>query len=459
MMSQLDSNASSTLMALRQQIAQLARKQLALQKQVARLTHVDGESMAPGQAAKQLGATLQHQQPIHLANNVPLSARADLNPVLSRYSLLGRFLEKWERIFVLCYKESCAVHRPNGGADGRRMWWPAVQRRVVIFDGAELDEKNIDMLRWAGCALTNTTAGRASELTAAEPCRFNHRGGGADWRRTSKHRLATLLAHLTMVEQAAKLNLSRVLILEADAVPTQAGDHLSRNRTHALHVAHRMGRALATNMWSVLRLSGMFYSQEYAPSRNGERSCTRHCLCSRWKGNALVKPLKPDFHFCKVAPAPKRSDMIVPMLEDMNTWCDVRDTAAYAVHQSAFAVFVAYLNRLRGLPSWLRNGANDVPAIDNWLPHTFPCVYVFPTLVSQPTTETDSQGATGTLRQRSARNFEHYCLKHGKQALAGSLKPPRVRRMKLTHFATRHLYVLSDHVISTIDHRMEQSVS
>lgn len=44
----------------------------------------------------------------------------------------------------------------------------------------------------------------------------------------------------------------------------------------------------------------------------------------------------------------------------------MRDTAAYAVHRRAYGAFSDYLQRLRGMPGWLREGANDVPAIDNW---------------------------------------------------------------------------------------------
>ena len=105
------------------------------------------------------------------------------------------------------------------------------------------------------------------------------------------------------------------------------------------------------------------------------------------------------------------------MLEQLHQWCDVRDSAAYAVHRKAFDPFLAYLQRLRALPAWLRNNAADVPAIDNWLPHALPCVYILPTLVSQPSVANDSQGTTGMMRQTSARSFMHYCAQGARRAV------------------------------------------
>ena len=398
----------------------------------------------------------------HLARNVPLSASTEYNPVLTRTGLLGRFLETWEHIFVLCYRESCPVHSPAGAADGRRMWWPQVQHRVSVFDAADLDRQNIEVIKWAGCNLPNRSAGRSGDPAKEDACVFTRRAGGADWRRTSKHRLQALLAHLTLVDFAAQRNLSNVLILEADAVQSLAVEELSRDPELAIHVARRMGQAFATQPWSIARFSGMFYSKEYAPAAPGglhgrrhERTCSRKCSCQRWDGSSLVNSAASLPRMCKVPAAPSPSDRIMPMLEALHTWCDVRDTAAYAVHRSAFATFSAYLKRLRSLPSWLQNNAIDVPAIDNWLPHTFPCIYVLPTLVTQPSFANDSQGATGLMRQTSARNFLRYC---GQRTAATVLQsdPAKHRPMKLSSFATRHLYVIKgDESGATAEHPQE----
>ena len=401
---------------------------------------------APSALVRLRAEHLARNVPGQLARNVPLSASTEYNPALTRTGLLGRFLETWERIFVLCYRDSCPVHSPAGAADGRRMWWPELQDRISVFDAADLDRQNIEVVRWAGCDLPNRSAGRSGDPATQDPCVFTRRAGGADWRRTSKHRLLALLAHLTLVDIAAKRNLSSVLILEADAVQSLAVEELSRDPELAFRVARRMGRAFATQAWSVARLSGMFYSKEFAPAAPGSlhgrrhrRLCSRKCSCQRWDGSSSVDSIASLPRMCMVPAAPSPADRIMPMLEALHTWCDVRDTAAYAVHRSAFATFSAYLKRLRSLPSWLQNNAIDLPAIDNWLPHTFPCIYILPTLVTQPSFANDSQGATGLMRQTSARNFLRYC---GPRAPVLQAEPPKHRPMKLSSFATRHLYVI-----------------
>ena len=378
-----------------------------------------------------------------VASNVPLGSSAEYNPRLEPGALLGRLVEGFDRIFVLCYRESCAPHTAAGDADGRRVWWPAVQRRVDVFDGADLDRRNIDVVRWAGCDLANRSAGRSGEPVTREPCEFARRGGGADWRRTSKHRLHALLAHLTVVDEAARRNLSSVLVLEADAVPSLAVAELSADSRHASRVARRLSRAFATAPWSVARLSAMFYSKEFVGGgRGGRRACTRRCACGRWAGAAIVEAVAAQPRLCEIAAAPNVSDTIGPMLTGLDTWCDVRDTAAYAVHRSAYPVFSAYLERLRAHPPWLRFGATELPAIDNWLPHALPCVYVLPTLVTQPTVTNASSEATGLMRQTSARNYLDVC--GGAAATVDAGPPPPRRPMKLSQFATRHMYVLRE---------------
>jgi hypothetical protein len=104
------------------------------------------------------------------------------------------------------------------------------------------------------------------------------------------------------------------------------------------------------------------------------------------------------------------------MVSRLGHWCDVRDTSAYAVHTRAYGVFTAFLHRLRSKPAWLREGANHVPAIDNWIPHALPVVYALPTLVSQPFAVNDSQGATAMMRQTSARQYARWCAQGGEEA-------------------------------------------
>jgi hypothetical protein len=386
-----------------------------------------------------------------LASNVPLDLRvaehdSKLNPTLTRQGLLGQFIDNWKHIFVLCYRRSCDVHRAQGAADGQRMWWPDIQERITVVDAAQLDAINHEIIQWAGCDLPNRTAGRSGEPTSQDPCR--HAGptsGGKDWRRNTKHTLTALLAHLTLIEMAATRELRDVLILEADIVPTLAVARLSPNATHATHVAQRMRQALDSKPWSVMRLSGMFYSKEYATKTPERRlSCSRRCHCSPWEGSALVTPLAPRMHFCQVAPSQSPSDQILPMLERLDSWCDVRDSAAYAVRSSAYKPFIDYLYRLRALPGWLKDGSIHVPSVDAWIPHALPNIYVLPTLVSQPSI--GSQGQSAQLRQKSALQYLRVCARE--HQMAPSADMPRSKPMKLSAWATRHLYVLKDRLLT-----------
>lgn len=386
------------------------------------------------------------------AANVPLSASAEHNPSLRRASVLGRLLETWESIFVLCYKESCRVHTRAGDGNGRRVWWSSIQPRVVVFDAADIDKQNADIIAWAGCNVANAPAGRSGEVATREPCRFAGPGGGGDWRRTAKHRLVALLAHLTLVEEASRRNLTRIMILEADAVPSLANEELSSDQLRASVIAHELGRAFTseTAPWSVLRLSGIFYSQEYAPKLPGTgRRCTPQCRCAAWAGGHALAAVSRYPLLCQIPADPAPVDTVLPMIKQLGHWCDIRDTSAYAVHRRAYGAFSALLRRLRDRPAWLRDGAHHVPAIDNWLPHAVPAVYALPTLVSQPFATNDSQGATALMRQTSARQFAHWCAGRSANGAAGADAGAaggrrRSKPMKLASFATRHIYLMND---------------
>ena len=71
----------------------------------------------------------------------------------------------------------------------------------------------------------------------------------------------------------------------------------------------------------------------------------------------------------------------MPPLARGTDTCDLRDSAAYAVHRSAYPHFLALLAELRSLPEWIRNDTFDIPHIDIWLPHYFSNLYVLPPLI------------------------------------------------------------------------------
>lgn len=442
-----------------------------------------GEASGAGGVALSAAGALSRLHAERLAKNVPLSASELYNPALTPSSVLGRFLESWPSIFVLCYKETCDAHRHSGAADGRRVWWQSIQPRLVVFDGAEVDARHADAVRWAGCDLPDAPAGRSGAPPTREPCTFAQPSGGADWRRTSKHRLLATLAHLALVEEAERRNLSRVrssslgasgwpvhhrrcaprpqvLILEADAVPSLANEELSLEPSRAAALGARLSAAFASrHPWSVLRLSGMFYSREFArplspQARRGgrRRSCSPQCQCTPWAGLAATEAATSSYPLaCEVAPDPNPSDTVLPMLERLGRWCDVRDTSAYAVHRRAYPAFTSYLRRLLVRPAWLRDAANNAPPIDVWLPHALPSVYLLPTLVSQPSFANDSQGATALMRQTSARQFMRLCSGGGGGSGVDAAPEGggrQRRKMKLSAFATRHIYLLSDREVA-----------
>ena len=71
----------------------------------------------------------------------------------------------------------------------------------------------------------------------------------------------------------------------------------------------------------------------------------------------------------------------------MHARCDVRDSAAYAVHRSAFGAFSALLAELQAEPAWARPARGrpplQVPWIDIWLPAHFENLYAVPQLAAQ----------------------------------------------------------------------------
>ena len=71
----------------------------------------------------------------------------------------------------------------------------------------------------------------------------------------------------------------------------------------------------------------------------------------------------------------------------MHARCDVRDSAVYAVHRSAFGAFSALLAELQAEPAWARPAQGrpplQVPWIDIWLPAHFENMYAVPQLASQ----------------------------------------------------------------------------
>jgi hypothetical protein len=253
--------------------------------------------------------------------------------------------------FVLCAGRSCERH-------GRAAaYWPPYMH-VEAFDGRELD-RTLARRHGAPVAALLGLAPSASPREA-------HLG-------YSRHAARTLLAHLELIRHAARRGLPSVLILEADVRPLGGPSALPLAELEALH------RRLASP-WSVVRISGLYrhYSSSY---RRPPAVCPPACRC--------VGLTAASAHVCEV-PAPRGMSAargLVGVRGD--AFCDVRDTAAYAVSARAYpallrvrdralaAVWAAAANRSVGQQPWNASfglgvddfGAPvDLPWIDILLP-------------------------------------------------------------------------------------------
>ena len=78
--------------------------------------------------------------------------------------------------------------------------------------------------------------------------------------------------------------------------------------------------------------------------------------------------------------------------------------------------------------------------------HHLLCLHSHGFSASWRRTPSDTQGATALLRQKSARGFANVCVRstQSKHLRTVIVSDHQVRAMKLSRFANRHLYVLSD---------------
>ena len=386
-------------------------------------------------------------------NTLP-TVSASLNPAMDASALLGQLADTaFERIFVLCFNHTCDAHTSAGVPGRGRVWWQSIQDKVTIFDGHIIDRQHKAIFDWAGCTQRKCPVSRTKLGSLAK-----HGAKHQDlklWRDGSFHRLAALISHLALVEQAAKLNLSNVLILEADFVRAVLGEQYMTekfkfNQSHTSSVAARVSAALSIHPWSIMRLSfSVNKGVAWGESRDendtvvGITKCTRQCVCQEWSGTSLWQGLSKAPKMCVVpaswllSNAPNARLDVRPTGANGSTMqsaafmssamppfythrlrrheylnqirdytCDLRDSAAYAVHHTAYEPFLALLHELRSKPLWLKNEVLEVPFIDIWLPHRFDNLYVLPQLVAQQSRTVAGWGADS---QRDGIKFEKYC--------------------------------------------------
>ena len=353
------------------------------------------------------------------AANAYSVASSSLTPALNNRTLLGNLMETaFDRIFVLCFNKTCTSHTPEGDPQRGRVWWPSIQERVVTFDGKDIDHQNAAVLQFAGCNTHRCPVSQRRIKRATGP-----RDERLRWVTQAKHRVVALLSHLTLVEHAAKLNLTSVLIVEADFVRAAISEGYMRHTyPTSLLVAQRMREALAMHSWSVARLS---IGMTALPARrlDNRTTCATPCICREWAGSAHVAAAAKMPKMCVVDSAPKPSFNASHMESLMSgtKMCDMRDSAAYAVHRSAYPHFLALLAELRRLPEWLRNETIDVPHIDVWLPHYFDNLYILPPLVSQQSKNSQSPAAAA---QKNGARFARLCYQSRNSSSASASGMP-----------------------------------
>ena len=207
--------------------------------------------------------------------------------------------------------------------------------------------------------------GRAGgEPVTREPCEFARRGGGADWRRTSKHRL-----------RAAR---------PPDGGRRGGGATSERPRARGRRRAVARGRRAVGRLAPrgarrappqprlchravVRRAARDVLSEEFVGGGHGGRRV--RCACGRWAGAAIVEAVAAQPRL-EIAAAPNVS----------GDWADaggprhVVRRARHGVrrHRSAYRSSRPTSSGCAH-PPWLRFGATELPAIDNWLPHALPC--------------------------------------------------------------------------------------
>eukprot|EP00966_Prymnesium_polylepis_P293407 6776869-Prymnesium_polylepis.1 len=342
------------------------------------------------------------------------------SPALHNETLLGGLVTAFDAIYILCFKHTCAVHRPSGDSAGRRVWWDAVQPRVNVFDGADIDRQHAHLFEGF-----NLEPPPDATVKRRRPLPVGRRLDGKDWARKDwnrnvLHRLRPLMAHLALVDHAARRELGSVLILEADFVRAALSEYLVQKMDRAAGVAapdpvaHASAarKALWTHPWSLFRLGGIPYN--YA--RTGQKStvCTSACRCEHWSGSSVMDAVAKHPRFCVVKRANATSYYNATVMPPHVQWpeyrgCDFRDSSGYAVHASAFPQFRAFLEELkRNRHLWFAENGNAVPFIDVWLPHAFDSLYVLPSLVAQASR---TQSSPGIMAQRKTHDFERRCYR------------------------------------------------
>ena len=264
---------------------------------------------------------------------------------------LVEFVKLFDKAVVICRGVACVRHKFG--------YWPG----NLDLDVLDVDEFNKDL------------ASRSHPRVARALGIFESSSTKSHWAKVTRHRVLSLLTHLSAVLASRARNHSNVLVLESDVRPVEK---------HALsaELVPEIGNLLRSRSWEILRPSGYYYDfSNYRFRKLKNRTCPVECLCRRWGNTSRV---------CVVAAG-----------------CKIKNTELYAVQRKAYPVFekmqaralsrLAEINNVASLPNQseadetilARFDKDAFPWIDLAIPTTFNSVLIVPQIVVQQTKQGD----------------------------------------------------------------------
>lgn len=211
--------------------------------------------------------------------------------VVSLFAALAEHV--FDQVIVLCYRESCNRHYRNG------TWPESIRDRISVQDGFEVDEANKVLLDRIG----------------------------------NDHSTKGWHSHMVAVERASRMNANTVLLIEDDVVESDfATAHLG-DRASVEKLTRALRAALGRVPWQGLKLASNYQlctvDTEALPDAVGEcrpRSC-RCTMADGWRRGLLGG----DLALCATGPGT----------------CEFLNSAFYALHRSAYPVFLQALRAAR----------------------------------------------------------------------------------------------------------------
>jgi len=262
-----------------------------------------------------------------------------------KFTMLAKLVEEvFDGTVLICFKERCNKHKSGGGT------WPSqAQTKIVIMDGANADRQ---------FNLENETS----------------------------HIAGASINHLMAVELAFSRGWQNVLILEDDIKETG----LLHNSAEFISAIRQL---LSTRSWSGLKFTA---SYRRFLEKSG-MSCLLNCLCEsvpEWNETQSVSVCQTRARgqiYSAINPLENGAHSTVRYRKDINNFndhCDFRNSAAYALHASAFGPFMALLEDMKKVRSggsateW--EDMKQIAGIDRFVSANVPTMlHVLPHMLAQ----------------------------------------------------------------------------